>query len=420
MNKNLLVISPYPARNTTHNGGGIASYTKNTILAIKRTAPNQKIVVLANIIDKKETYLENGILVIRCWQRNSPWLFPTLVKQVLRFRQIKNILFEFEFAAYGDLAITAFVIPLLAFLKLTDKHTVSIIHQAVPNLKTLATHAGLENKPKITTLLNWLLKIFYISLIGLSNSVITLEETLANRLNQICATDKITVIPHGLYPQKTHNQILAKKRLSLNPKDLHVLAFGYLSHYKGSDIAVDAFKQTIEVNGREVKLILAGGESPTQGQKNHYQGFYKKLYELIDNKANVIHTGFVPDSRIKTYFSAADLVIFPYRTMMSASGPLSLAVAFNKPFLVSDSLGSYSDYSFKANPRQLKKMIISTLGDKKIQKQLQNITANLQCERNFNSQGKTYLETINGAGAKLNLWPRTSPNLNTASFPAVS
>jgi len=50
----ILVIAPYPARSTTHTGGGIASYSKNTILAIKKANPTQKIVVLANIIDESE------------------------------------------------------------------------------------------------------------------------------------------------------------------------------------------------------------------------------------------------------------------------------------------------------------------------------------------------------------------------------
>jgi len=45
------------------------------------------------------------------------------------------------------------------------------------------------------------------------------------------------------------------------------------------------------------------------------------------------------------YFAAADLVILPYRTFMSSSGPLSVAFSYGKPFIVSKNLSSYFDSS---------------------------------------------------------------------------
>ena len=123
------------------------------------------------------------------------------------------------------------------------------------------------------------------------------------------------------------------------------MSFGYLSHYKGTDLLVKAFHKPLKINGKKVKLILAGGESPTQGQKYHYQHFYKNLYQSISDNENIIHTGFVPQEKIKHVFSSSDLVIFPYRAFMSASGPISLALSFNKPIIVSNQLENYSTIS---------------------------------------------------------------------------
>ena len=87
-------------------------------------------------------------------------------------------------------------------------------------------------------------------------------------------------------------------------------------------------------------LILAGGPSFNQKNKAHYQNYYNRVTALAENQKHIRHTGFVAEADLAKYFAAADLVVLPYRTFMSASGPLSLALSFNKPFLLSNRLVS--------------------------------------------------------------------------------
>lgn len=387
----LIVISTFPDQKTTHTGGGLATYTKNSLLAIKKADPKQKIVVLANITDKPDIYLEKDILVIRCWERSPLKLYPPLWKYLSQLNHTKNILFGFEFAAYGDLYTTGLLPFFLLSLKLGHKQIVTVVHQVVSNLKSLATHTGIDNKKSLKTY-NTLLATYF-KLIGFaSKKVVTLEQNLADRFNDIVPGNKAVSIPHGLYPKRTIDKQSAQKRLNLNPDHLYVLCFGYLSQYKGSDIIVKAFKKPLTVKGRKVRLILAGGESPTQGQKHHYKYFYKHLYKTIDNNPNIIHTGFVPDTRIKTYYSAADLVVFPYRTFMSASGPLSLAIAHKKPFIVSKELSNYTNFTFENNSYSIRKAIKFVLSQKNVLNELNAISQEMSVERNFNHQGSKYLD----------------------------
>jgi glycosyltransferase involved in cell wall biosynthesis len=388
----LLVIATYPEKDTTHTGGGLASYTKNTLLAIKQASPSQKIVVLANITDIKESYLEDDILVVRCWERNSLGIYPAILKQLFHFYKAEKVLFGFEFSAYGDLFITTLLPIFLLAIKAAGKNIASVVHQVTPNLLDLATHTGLNRTPHKIHFYNLALSLYF-NLLGLAaNKVVTLEQTLADRFNLLVPGNKAVAIPHGLYPKKPIERTDALHRLSLNPDHLYVLCFGYLSHYKGSDLIVKAFKKPITVNGKKVRLILAGGESPTQGQKHHYRHFYKKLYQTIDNNPNIIHTGFVPDSRIKTFFSAADIVAFPYRAFMSASGPLSLAIAYQKPFIVSHKLQNYSQNIFQNNPDFLRKMIKQTLSSQNTLNDMIQSSKKMARERNFANQGDVYLK----------------------------
>ncbi len=373
----------------------MASYTKNTLLAIKRTSPQTKITVLANIVDATESYAENGISVIRCWKRNSPFLYLTLLNQILSLKNTKNILIGFEFAAYGELLTTSFLPIFLYLLKLAGKNIVSVVHQVVPNISNLATHAGINKSKKDIKILNFGIKIYFKILSLASNKVITLENELAKRFNKLTNTKKAVSIPHGLYLQKSENKRLAQKKLNLSSKYIYLLSFGYLSQYKGTDLLVKAFHKPLKINGKTVKLILAGGESPTQGQKYHYQHFYKNLYKSISDNENIIHTGFVPQEKIKHIFSSSDLVIFPYRAFMSASGPISLALGFNKPIIVSNQLENYSTNSFFLNTNSLRKKIIETLSSNKTLKKLKKESMTMAQNRNFNRQGQIYIDQFN-------------------------
>lgn len=391
----LLVISPYPARNTVHTGGGIASYAKNTLLAIKKASPDQKIAVLANVVDKQEAYLEDGILVIRSWDRNLLNFYPQILTHLSRFTKIKRVLFEFEFAAYGDLITTSTIPFLLAYLKLSGKTVTTVLHQVVRNLDELSSHTGLNRKELRKTFFNQGLRLFYQLVTALSDTVVTLEQTLADRLAEITGRKNIIALAHGLFPQKGLRRSRALRNLSLSPKNLYVLAFGYLSQYKGSDLIVKAFNKPIKVNGRAVKLILAGGESPTQGQKAHYRGYYKNLYEVIDSNPNIIHTGFVPGTRISSYYTAADLTVFPYRTFMSASGPLSLALAYGKPILTSNKLDSYGQFHFANSPPSIKNAVVKLLKSQKNMALCLKQSEEMAFDRNFANQGEKYLKTFN-------------------------
>jgi glycosyltransferase involved in cell wall biosynthesis len=390
----LLIISAYPKSTSLHTGGGLSSYTKYTVQSILKASPRQKIIVLANILDQKETYLENNVLVIRCWQRNSPFLIFQIFSQILKFFRPKNILTEFEFAAYGEVFVTLQIGLLISKLRLLGKNTTTVVHQVVTDLDDLATHTGLAQSHKQIKTYNIFLRLFYRLLALGSHHVITLENKLADRFNQITSTQKALAIPHGLFPQNRLKKSIAKKILGYRPQEIYVLAFGYLSHYKGSDVLVEAFQKPLVIKGKSVKLVLAGGESPTQGHKTHYHEFYRQLYEKIQDNPNIIRTGFIPDKRVRTIYSAADLIIFPYRAFMSASGPLALAIAYNRPFIASKKLNNYTEFSFTNNPIAIRNMLRRVFSHPDLYRKIVKQSKKMRHDRDFNLQGQIYLDIL--------------------------
>jgi D-inositol-3-phosphate glycosyltransferase len=136
--------------------------------------------------------------------------------------------------------------------------------------------------------------------------------------------------PHPLYdnfgPAKPKETALATLRLSAEVH--YVLFFGFIRAYKGLDILLEAMADA-RVAVLPVKLIIAGE-------------FYEDAapYEVLIQKHNlegrlVRATDFIPNERVADYFSAADLVIQPYKHA-TQSGVSQVAYHFGRPMLVTD------------------------------------------------------------------------------------
>ena len=102
----VLVVSSYPEKSVMHSGKtvGVANYTKATLIALVKANPKLNIRVFADVLDKKETYVENKIKVERTWRRNN---VPSIYKMLFRvFRDdTKVLLMPFEMFIFGSIFI---------------------------------------------------------------------------------------------------------------------------------------------------------------------------------------------------------------------------------------------------------------------------------------------------------------------------
>ena len=90
--------------------------------------------------------------------------------------------------------------------------------------------------------------------------------------------------------------------LGLDPGTVNLLFFGLIRDYKGLDLLLEAYAGLKE----RARLVVAG-EFYSDGEKYH------SLARSLGIDSEVIwRTEFVPDSEVRYYFSAADLVVLPY------------------------------------------------------------------------------------------------------------
>jgi glycosyltransferase involved in cell wall biosynthesis len=166
------------------------------------------------------------------------------------------------------------------------------------------------------------------------DAFITMSEKVMNDLKKFKQQKPIRLVQHPLYDNfgELISKTEARKKLKLENEEKIILFFGFIRKYKGLYILLEAMKIIKENPKPEIqnlKLLIAG---------EFYED--KKPYlEQIDKlgiAGNIIlRTEFIPDSKVKYYLCAADVVIQPYRNA-TQSGVTPLAYYFEKPMIVTN------------------------------------------------------------------------------------
>jgi len=151
---------------------------------------------------------------------------------------------------------------------------------------------------------------------------------------QLFAKDKpARFVPHPLYDnfgEKISKQ-LAREQLAIGNEQKIMLFFGFIRKYKGLDILLDAMKvlQHSTFNIQHLKLLIAGEFYEDR------KPYDEQIKQLGIEDQLILHTDFIPDSEVKYYLCAADMVVQPYRSA-TQSGVTPLAYHFEVPMVVTN------------------------------------------------------------------------------------
>ena len=331
-----LVVSDYPfASKKGEKNHGIAWYTKELIEPIAKNF-NEKFVVLAektDFGDQPQLFTQNRVLVLRIFDHKKPRLFPQILRWLMIFNKINDVSVHSEFCANGGIRNMVLLLPFLFLIRLAGRKITFFAHNVVTDLSFVSDHLNLGTGWKIPVL-NWLVKIYYKILSLLVSRFVVMDEVVKNRLRTMVGKKEIIVNPFWVKPHRVGvNQEKAKKILGFKKNDFLMLCFGFISHYKGSDWIVKTVKK---LNRKNLKLLLAGGPAYSLKEKPLYREYYQKLCQLVKQDKRIQITGFVPEDKVVLYFTAADLVVLPYRGLIGGSGTLIHALSYRKPLILSN------------------------------------------------------------------------------------
>lgn len=373
----IAVVSAFPFGKGTHeNLDGTASYTKNFIQSLAGISDDVRILVFSNsptdsngitpplpshdslAKESPQHRYRHTLEVVRCWHK-GPFCFFHLLRALFIKRNVFDIIhIQHEYSLFGS-SLSALLFPVfLLLIRLLNKRIVVTMHGVVCEVD--ATDKFREQHFVGVHLRLLMIGFSFInrSIFLLSDRVIVHSEYFKKRIekNYLEQGTKIHVVPHGIENREDLVERRTAKEI-LDTTEKHVLLFfGYLAGYKGIELLIEAFGH---LTRDEYILFIAGGEAVRLRDSLRYKQYLRSLRSSANgvDKEGIVFSGFVNEERIPVYFSAADLVIFPYPEAYACSGPFSLCITYKRPFLVSRALAEvYScpdELSFEQDPVSL-------------------------------------------------------------------
>ncbi len=140
----------------------------------------------------------------------------------------------------------------------------------------------------------------------------------------------VCMVPHPLfdnYGRKIYRED-ALISLKLDPEFSYLLFFGFIRAYKGLDLLLEAFTDP-RLQSKKLKVLVAGEFYENDAP---YKNFVRQ--HNLEGKV-IFYDHFIPDNEVGLFFSAADLVVQPYRSA-TQSGVTQIAFHFDKPVVVTN------------------------------------------------------------------------------------
>jgi len=199
------------------------------------------------------------------------------------------------------------------------------------------THWFSGEKPKITALVDNIIphekrpgdRLFARYFVQACDDFVVMSRSVGAEIQQFSTSKPVRYAPHPIYDNYGDALPMAEARRQLNiPVEVPLLLFfGFIRAYKGLDLLLEALARQKSVQGRPVHLLIAG---------ECYEDW--SIYQAIIDKHGLagtlhVHTDFIPAETVRVFFSAADLVVQPYKTA-TQSGISQIAYHFDKPMVV--------------------------------------------------------------------------------------
>ncbi|MBC6489435.1 glycosyltransferase [Flavihumibacter stibioxidans] len=167
------------------------------------------------------------------------------------------------------------------------------------------------------------------------DAFITMSEKVLADLKEFNVHQPALKLDHPLYdnfgPGVGKDE--ARRWLGIPSDKKLLLFFGFIRKYKGLDLLLQACK---ELADKDILLVVAG-------EFYEDEAVYQALIDSLGIRDRVIlKNDFIPNEEVKYYFSAADVVVQPYRNA-TQSGVTPLAYHFEKPMIVTN-VGALPDY----------------------------------------------------------------------------
>lgn len=236
----------------------------------------------------------------------NPVTWVKTAKQILR-RDVTAVAFQYWMPYFAPAYAT-----IAGRLKNHGIRVLAVVHNVVPHEK----HVGDDRLGRY--------------FLEKCDAYLTLSDAVAEDLREMGMTAPSETVAHPVYQHfgEAIPRDEARRRLGV-PGDAELLLFfGFVRPYKGLRTLLEAMRG-IAAERPNVRLIVAG-------EFYEDEASYRDMIDDLELGATVdVRADYIPESEVRTYFSAANLVVQPYESA-TQSGVVQTAYNFDRPVVVTD------------------------------------------------------------------------------------
>jgi Glycosyltransferase len=312
MNKITILGTAYPYR------GGLASFNemlartflkKGKQLSVKTFTVQYPNFLFPGKTQYSESAAPEGIDIERCVNSVNPFNW---IRTGLRIRK-----------EHPDMVLVKYWTPFLApclgticYLAKSNKHT-----RILSQLDNVVPHEAHFFD-------SWLTHYFIRSVDGF----IYMSQQVKQDLDKFTTSKPALFSPHPVFANfgERIDRKDAIAHLNLSEGTQYLLFFGIIRDYKGLDLLIDAWKLLKDKGLTKGKKVIVAGEYYNNKEK------YTAQIEALGLQDDIlVHDFFIRDDEVKYYFSAADVVVQPYKDA-TQSGVTQIAYQFSVPMIVTN------------------------------------------------------------------------------------
>ena len=247
-----------------------------------------------------------GLDIVRALSSVNPFNWPMVARRICKERP-DLVMLRFWMPYFGPSLGT-----IGRYLRRRGIRVVSLIDNIIPH----------DHKPGD--------KIFAKFFVKSVDGFLAMSHSVAEELGQFDAGKPVAFAPHPLYDHygEPESKADAARALGLDPAKDYYLFFGLIRDYKGLDLLLEAMASE-SMKDSSAELIVAG---EFYGNSEKYYALEKDLG--LEGRIRWFPE-FIPDAKVRHFFSVADLVVQPYKTA-TQSGITQIAYHFEKPMVVTD------------------------------------------------------------------------------------
>jgi glycosyltransferase involved in cell wall biosynthesis len=326
----VVMVAPYPgltARSPIPSG--VAAYTERLTAALGDEGVRVHVVAPQVSGEPPLERVTTNVTVERCFRR-GPGALPLAARAATK-ASAPLVHLQYETFLFGGPSSVPGVVPALFNLRGHRRGPVVTMHQVVDPASVDRSFTELHRVRVPHQVARAGLSCIQRTVQTLSAATVVHEHAFAQVI-----PDSV-VMPIGIdFAGTARSDAVrsAKQTLGLHPERLTAMCFGFLSPYKGYELALDA----AELAGDSVELLVAGGPHP---RLEGHDGYAEDLRRRYGHVARF--DGYVDEPDVSTYFRAADVLLLPYPAPFASSGPLAQALGFGTSILCSEALARCVD-----------------------------------------------------------------------------